>query len=76
MFVVNVKNKKKLKNHIFRKKTLSIPISYSKRGHEYKRIFKKEEESIEVLKILCLINNKEECQRLYNHAWGKHELRI
>ena len=68
MFVVNVKNKKKTKKSYIQKKTLSIPISYSKRGHEYKRIFKKEEESTEVLKILCLINNKEECQRLYNHA--------
>ena len=59
---------KKTKKSYIQKKTISIPISYSKRGHEYKRIFKEEEESIEVLKILCLINNIEECQRLRNYA--------
>ena len=35
-----------------------------------------EEESIEVLKILGLINNIEEYQKIYNHAWIKHESRI
>ena len=40
---------------------------YSKCRHEYKKIFEKEE-SIQILKILGLINNIEECQKIYNHA--------
>ena len=50
---------KKLKNYIFKKKTLSLSIVYSKCGHEYEKIFK-EKESIEILKIFGLINNIEE----------------
>ena len=53
-------------SYIFQK-TLSLSIVYSKCGHEYKKIFK-EEESIEVLKILGLINNIEEYQKIYNYA--------
>ena len=60
------KFKKTKISHIF-KKTLSLSIVYSKCSHEYKQIFK-EEESIEILKILGLINNIEEYQRIYNHA--------
>ena len=56
MLVINIENLKKLKYHIFKKKTLSYSIVCSKRGQEYKKIFK-EEESIEILKILGLINN-------------------
>ena len=52
-------------SYIFQK-TLSLSIVYSKCGHEYKKIFK-EEESIEILKILGLINNIEEYQKIYNH---------
>ena len=34
------------------------------------------EESIEILKILGLINNIEEYQKIYNHDWRKHETKI
>ena len=61
-------------SYIFQK-TLSLSIVYSKCGHKYKKIFK-EEESIEVLKILGLINNIEEYQKIYNYAWIKSESRI
>ena len=47
MFAVNIANLKKLKCHIFFKKTLRFSIAYSKCGHKYERIFK---ESIEILK--------------------------
>ena len=53
------------------KKTLSFSIVYSNCGHEYEQIFKKEE-SIEILKILSLINNVEKYQKIYNHVWRKH----
>ena len=43
--------------------------------YEYGKIFK-EEESIEILKVLGLINDIEEYQRIYNHAWRKHISRI
>ena len=54
------------------KKTLSLSIVYSKCGHKYEKIFKKEE-SIEILKVLGLINNIEEYQKIYNHVWRKHK---
>ena len=54
------------KIYIF-KKTLCLSVIYRKCGHEYKKMFKEEEESIEVLKILGLITNTEECQKMYNH---------
>ena len=41
-------------------------IVYSKCGNEYKKVFK-EEESMEMLKILELINNIAEYQKIYNH---------
>ena len=66
MFAINIENFKKLKYHIFLE-TLYLSIIYSKCGHEYEKIFEKEE-SIEILKILGLINNKEEYQKIYNHA--------
>ena len=56
------------------KKTLSLSIVYSKCGHKYEKIFKKEE-SIEILKVLGLINNIEEYQEIYNHVWRKHKPR-
>ena len=67
----NVCNKyRKLKktkiSYIF-KTTLSFSIVYSKCGHEYEKIFK-EEESIKILKILGLIGNIEEYQKIYNRA--------
>ena len=48
------------------KKTLRLFILYSKCGHGYEKIFK-EEESIEILKMLDLIN-VEEYQEIYNQA--------
>ena len=48
------------------KKTLRLSILYSKCGHGYEKIFK-EEESIEILKMLDLIN-VEEYQEIYNQA--------
>ena len=56
------------------KKTLSLSIVYSKCGHKYEKIFKKEE-SIEILKVLGLINHIEEYQKIYNHVWRKHKPR-
>ena len=50
------------------KKTLNLSIIYSKSGHEYKIIIK-EEKWIEILKILSLINNIEEYQKICNRAW-------
>ena len=47
-------------SYIFKK--LSLSIVYSKYGHENEKIFK-EEELIEILKILGLINNMEEYQK-------------
>ena len=52
--------------HIF-EKTLNLSIAYSKCGCKYKKIFE-EEESIEILKILNLITNIEEYQKIYNHV--------
>ena len=55
----NVYNKYRISNKTkIYKKSLSYSIVYSKCGQEYEKIFK-EEESIEILKILCLINNIE-----------------
>ena len=53
-------------SYIF-KKALRLSIVYSKCDHEYEKIFK-EEESIEILKIIGLINNIEEYQKIYNHV--------
>ena len=66
MFAINIKYFKKLKYHIFLK-ALYLSIVYSKCCYEYEKIFEKEE-SIEILKILGLIINKEEYQKIYNHA--------
>ena len=48
------------------KKTLDLSIVYSNCGHEYQKIFK--EELIEILKMLGLIANIEEYQKLYKHV--------
>ena len=53
-------------SHIF-EKTLDLSIVYSKCGHGHKTIIK-EEESIEILKILGLNTNIEEYQKIYNHV--------
>ena len=42
-------------------KTLNLSIAYSKCGHEYEKVFK-EKQSVE--KILSLINNIEEYQKI------------
>ena len=65
MFAINIENLKKLKYHKFRKKTLSPSIVYSNCGYEYEKIFK-EKESIEILKVIPLIDNIEECHQIYN----------
>ena len=41
-------------------------------GHEYEKMFK-EEESIEIIKILALINYLEKYQQIYNHMCRKHK---
>ena len=63
IFIVNIENLKKLKHQIFFKKTLSLSIVYSKCGHEYKEIFK-EKELMKIMKILGLINNIEDYQKI------------
>ena len=45
----------------------NLSIVYSKCSHEYVKIFK-EEESIEILRILGLINNIEQHHTIYNYA--------
>ena len=64
------KFKKTKISYIFKKNFQCDPIysiAYSRCGHEYEKIFK-EEESIEILKILGLINNIEEYQKIYNNV--------
>ena len=39
-----------------------------------KKVFK--EEKIEILKIIDLIINIEEYQKIYNHEWRKHKSKI
>ena len=74
-----IKFKKPKITYIF-KKTLSLSIVYSKCVKKYEkiRIWKmfNEEESITIIKILGLITNIEEYQKIYNHVWRKHKLRI
>ena len=67
MFAISIENLKKTKTSYTFQKTLSLSIVYSKCGHEYKKIFKKRE-SIEILKILFLINIIEEYQKIHNHV--------
>ena len=57
MFEINIQNLKNQKYNVFFKKTHYVFLFfYSKCGHKYENI-SKEEESIEILKILGLINN-------------------
>ena len=52
MFAINIENLKKLKYHVFLKKTLfCLSFVYSKCSHEYEKIFQRQE-SIEILKFL------------------------
>ena len=56
LFVVSIENSKILKFHICLKKTLHLSIICSECGNEDGKIFK-EEEPIEILKILGLIKD-------------------
>ena len=62
MFVINIENFKKLKYHIFLKKTSILCFAYRECGHKYKKIFK-EEESTEILKSLGLTSNKKSIRK-------------
>ena len=75
MSVIHKQNLKKLKCYIFKKKILNLCIVYSKCSHKDEKIFK-EEESIEILKILALINNIEEYKKIYNDIKRKRKSRI
>ena len=57
------------KRYIFKKTGLSIV--YGKCGQEHKETFK-EQKSIEILKIISLITNIEEFQKIYNHDRRKN----
>ena len=58
IFVINIGNlKKKTEISYIFKKALSLCTVYRRCGHEYKKVFKDEEESIEILKIIGLISN-------------------
>ena len=74
MFAINIENLKTLKYHTF-KKTSGLYVVCSKCGDGYKKMFK-EEESIEILNFLGLVTGTEEHQKMYNHAWRRHESRI
>ena len=67
MFCKYRKFKKTKISYISKKKTLSLSIVYSKCSHEYEKIFK-EKESIEIFKIIGLVNNIEEYEKIYNHV--------
>ena len=59
------------------KKTLDLSIIYSKCGHKYKKnIQRRRFNWIEILKIIGLITNKQEYQKLYNQVWRTHKSRI
>ena len=64
MFAINTENLKKKPEISHIKKTLNLSTVYSKYGHEYEKIFKKEG-SIEIVKIFGLNNNIEEYQKIY-----------
>ena len=64
MFVVNTEKFRKTKISYIFKNIFILFIIYSKCDHKYEKIFKKEE-SIQILKILGLINNIEEYQKIY-----------
>ena len=62
LFAVNIESLKILKYHIFFQKKLAVSIICYKCGNEDKKI-SKEEESVDILKILDLIGNMEEYQK-------------
>ena len=63
MFATKLQNSKKIKHHVFLKKIINISNVYIKCNHEHEKIFK-ERESIEILKILGLINIIEKYQKI------------
>ena len=69
LFVESIENLKNLKT--LRKNISSFTIC-SKCKVEDEKMFK-EEESIDILKILGLIHNIEEYEKIENHAWKNHE---
>ena len=74
MFSISIENLKTLKYHILSKKHLTLFIVFYKCGNEYEKRLK--EESIKKLKVLGLINNIEDHQKIYCHVWRKHKSRI
>ena len=64
LFGVSIENLKNLKHHTSQKKILVLSIIFSKCKNEDEKIFK-EEESIEILKILALLDNIEKYQNIY-----------
>ena len=66
---------KRPKISYFLEKTLVLSIICSKCKKEDEKILK-EDKSIEILKVLSLINNTEQYQKINNDAWKKHESRI
>ena len=70
LFVVSIENLKNLKHHTSQKKILVLSIIFSKCKNEDEKIFK-EEESIEILKILALLDNIEKYQNIYIMAEKK-----
>ena len=67
MFPISIENYKNPKILGILEKTLNLSVVYSMCNQEYETIFK-EEESIEILKVLCLTNNMKEHQKIYNHV--------
>ena len=76
MFVISTEKLRKTKISYIFKKTLSLFIVYSTCGHEYITKIFEEEESIEILKILGVINDIKEYHKIYNHGWRKHKPKI
>ena len=63
MLAINIKNLTEISHIFFRKTNILFTVSVVM---NMKQTFK--EESIEILKILGLITNKEQYNRIYNHV--------
>ena len=66
MFAINIENLETLKYHIFFKKHQIFLLFTVNMVMNIKKTFK-EEESMEILRILSLITNIEDYRKLYNH---------
>ena len=64
--MVNTENLKNLKYHTFLEKTLVLSFICSKCNNEDQKIIENEE-SIEILKVLGLINNIEDYQNIQSY---------